>query len=84
MSKIEDFTFEEKQQALGEAWEIIQGGSVKVHEFSCDNEHLFYMNMYLPRPTEEIVEILGSTVCPICQNEKILISAEEMRVVNDL
>jgi len=85
MTKIEDYTFEEKQQALDEAWEIMQvNEGLSVHSFTCNNEHRFFMPLHLPRPLDEFLEIAEGTLCPICQSKKIDISFKEMRVVNVL
>lgn len=55
---------------------------MKVHRFECENEHLFFIPLNLPKDIALIIDISQNMKCPICGvgSDKISISAKGLQL----
>lgn len=54
---------------------------MKVHKFSCENKHEFYLPLNLPEEINTLVDMLNDLSCPLCKSSKINISPKDKAVV---
>lgn len=54
---------------------------MKVHKFSCENKHEFYLPLNLPQEINTLVDMLNDLSCPLCKSSKINISPKDKAVV---
>ena len=54
--------------------------TMRIHRFTCKNDHSFFINLNLPKELIEFVESLKEICCPICESKEINIHAQEIKV----
>jgi hypothetical protein len=56
---------------------------VLVHKFACNNGHVFYIPLGLPRTLRDVGKLFTSVSCPICQKASITFSFKEYELLED-